>query len=182
MINTLTARGNMFELAMKPISKSEFKELMKKGRNSDLYRELYEATTLENDLYGFQMVQGKPNLELYLNDSSLELKRTLGVEYEITYLPVDGFVQSIKGAESHYFVSETGFKSGHSELKFRGEFRKSELRFEVERSGLFNGTCSSIMSPTYKGQYLELVWNWSGYKKSYILSSKGKVFEITNPL
>jgi len=181
MINTLTARGNMFELAMKPISKLEFKELKKKGGESDLYQELYEATTLENDLYGFKMIQGKPNLELYLNDTSLELRRTLGVGYEITYLPVDGYVQPIKGIESYYFVSETGFKGGHSELKFKGEFRQSELRFEVERRGLFNGTCSSIMSPTYRGQYLELVWNWSGYKRNYILSSKGKVFEITSP-
>jgi hypothetical protein len=178
MINNLTARGTMFEMAMTPITKPQFKELMKKGRKTDLYGELYEAITLENILYGFKMNQGKANLELYLNGASLDLRRTLGTNYEITYLPVDGKVDPIKGLESYYFVSETGFKSGHSELQFKGEFRQSELRFEVERVGLFDKTYSSIMNPTYRGQYLDLVWNWSGYKRSYILSSKGKRYEI----
>ncbi|MBU3600096.1 hypothetical protein ICN28_06160 [Polynucleobacter sp. 30F-ANTBAC] len=180
MINTLTARGRMFEISIKPISKMEFKELYKKGRKTELYKQLYEATTFENDLYGFQMDKGRGNLEMYLNGVSLELKKTLWMKYEITHLPVDGSIHPISGVQEYYFVSETGFVSGESELKFKGEYRGDELRFEVERRGLFDKTCSSILNPTYRGQYLSLIWNWSGYKNQYLITSKGKRYPLIN--
>lgn len=60
------------------------------------------------------------------------------------------------------------------------EFDPRELRFEVCRQGMFNGTVCSTISPTYKNQSFELMWNWSGYSSDYIITSKGKCYDLEN--
>lgn len=53
MKNQLLARGKMFGLAFKPISKTELKELVKYGRSSDLYKNIREANNNKKAYYGF---------------------------------------------------------------------------------------------------------------------------------
>ena len=55
MKNQLLARGKMFGLAFKSITRAEFKELMKNGRTGDLYEGLKEANNNEKAHYGFSL-------------------------------------------------------------------------------------------------------------------------------
>ena len=72
MKNQLQARGKMFGLAFKSITKAEFKELMKTGRAGALYESLKEANNNEEAHYGFYQLEGKPSFDMFLNEASLE--------------------------------------------------------------------------------------------------------------
>jgi len=178
MKNQLLARGKMFGLAFKSISKADFKELMKNGRSEGLYESLKEANNNENAHYGFYQWEGKPSFELYLNEASLGLKKAYKTQYEIKSLPVDGSSGKLKGAEQFFYVTEKGFKNGNSHFDFEEDFEPRELRFEVSRRGMFNRTICSLINPTYKGQSFNLIWNWSGYNSDYILTSRGNLHKL----
>jgi hypothetical protein len=178
MKNQLLARGKMFGLAFKSITKSEFKELMKNGRKGDLYLSLKEANKNEEAHYGFFQWEGKPSFELYLNEASLELKKAYRTDYEITSLTMEGSSKKLKGAEQFLYVTEKGFKNGNSYLDFEEEFDPKELRFQVSRRGMYNGTMCSLINPTYKHQDFDVCWNWSGYSSDYIITSKGNLHEL----
>jgi hypothetical protein len=178
MKNKLLARGKMFGLAFKSITKDEFKELMKSGRSGDLYKNLKEANNNEIAHYGFYQWEGKPSFELYLNEAPIGLKKALHTDYVRTYLPVEGSYKKKTGSEEFFYVSETGFKNGDSELEFDGNFEPSELKFEYKRYGLYNGTICSIISPVYRGQYFRYFWNWSSFRSDYIISTKGKLHQL----
>jgi len=180
MKNQLMARGKMFGLSFKPISKAEFKELTKFGRSGALYESLKVANNNEEAYYGFYQWEGKPFFELFLNEASLGLKKAYKTQYEIKSLPVDGSSEKLKGAELFFFVTEKGFKNGKSHLDFEEDFDPCELRFEVSRRGMFNGTICSLINPTYKGESFNLIWNWSGYSSDYIITSKGKCYDLNN--
>ena len=53
MNNQLLARGKMFGLAFKTISRADFIELMKSGRSGKLYEDLKQVNNNENGHYGF---------------------------------------------------------------------------------------------------------------------------------
>ena len=180
MKNKLLARGKMFGLAFESITRAEFKELMKNGRSGDLYERLKEAYNNDKAHYGFYQWEGKPSFELYLNEASLGLKKAYKTQYEIKSLPVNGSSGKVKGAEQFFYVKEKGFKKGDSHIEFDEEFDPRELRFEVCRQGMFNGTVCSTISPTYKNQSFELMWNWSGYSSDYLITSKGKCYDLLN--
>ena len=178
MKNQLLARGKMFGLAFNSISRAEFKELMKIGRSGDLYEGLKSANNNENAHYGFYQWEGKPSFELYLNDISLGLKKAYKTQYEIKSLPVDGSSGKLKGVEQFFYVTEKGFKNGNSHLDFDEDFDPRELRFEVSRRGMFNGTICSLINPTYGDKSFNLIWNWSGYSSDYIITSKGNLHKL----
>lgn len=180
MKNQLLARGKMFGLAFKSISRTDFKGLIKNGRSGDLYESLKEANNNEKAHYGFYQWEGKPSFELYLNEASLGLKKAYKTQYEIKSLPVNGSSGKLTGAEQFFYVTEKGFKNGNSHFDFDGDFDPRELRFEVSRQGMFNRTMCSIINPTYKNQTFELMWNWSGYSSDYIITSKGKCYDLQN--
>jgi hypothetical protein len=180
MKNQLLARGKMFGLAFKSITRAEFKELIKNGRTGDLYEGLKEANNNEKAHYGFYQWEGKPSFDVLLNKTSLELKKAYKTEYEIKSLPVDGSSGKLKGVEQFFNVTEKGFKNGNSYFDFDGEFDPRELRFELSRRGMFNGTICSLISPTYRGQSFNLIWNWSGYSSDYIITSNGKCYDLQN--
>ena len=178
MKNQLLARGKMFGLAFKSISKAEFKELMKNGRSGGLYESLKEANNNENAQYGFYQWEGKPSFELYLNEASLGLKKAYKTQYEIKSLPVDGSSGRLRGVEQFFYVTEKGFKNGNSHFDFDEDFDPRELRFEVSRRGMFNRTICSLINPTYKSKSFNLIWNWSGYSSDYILTSRGNLHKL----
>jgi hypothetical protein len=180
MKNQLIARGKMFGLSFKPISKAEFKELTKFGRSAGLYRSLKEANNDEIAHYGFYQWEGKPSFELYLNEAPIGLKKALHTDYVRTYLPVEGSSKKKIGIEEFFYVSETGFKSGNSELEFNGDFKPSELKFEYKRYGLYNGTIFTVIHPIYKDQYFNYSWNWSSFSSDYLISTKGKCYDLNN--
>jgi len=178
MINKLVAVGKMFELAISPITKSEFKKLMELGRECKLYQDLRESNTSDIESFGFYLVDRKPTFEMYINGEPLNLEVTLRKDYEMIYEPVYGETKPSKGRETFYFITERGFKNGHSGLEFKGEFNKRKLTFRVERQGLQNGMVCSVVTPYYDLKPLDFYWNWSGFESDYILSSKGKVFQL----
>lgn len=178
MKNQLLARGKMFGLAFKSISKADFKELMKNGRSGGLYESLKEANNNEKAHYGFYQWEGKPSFDVLLNKTSLELKKAYKTRYEIKSLPVDGSSGLLKGAEQFFYVTEKGFKKGNSHFDFDEDFDPRELRFEVSRRGMFNRTICSLIKPTYKSESFNLIWNWSGYSSDYILTSKGRCYDL----
>ena len=180
MKNKLLAQGKMFRLSTTPVSKVEFKELMKTGRAGELYESLNKTRNNENDLYGFYQVEGKPLFEIKLNEAPIGLKKTLFTDYERTYLPILGSSKKKTGTEEFIYVSESGFKNGNSELEFDGDFEPSELKFQYKRFGLFNGTIFTIINPTYKDQYFNYIWNWSCFSSDYIISTKGKLHQFPN--
>jgi hypothetical protein len=104
MNNQLLARGKMFGLAFKSISRTDFKKLIKNGRSGDLYESLKEVNNNEKAHYGFYQWEGKPSFELYLNEASLGLKKAYKTQYEIKSLPVDGSSGKVKGAEQFFYV------------------------------------------------------------------------------
>jgi len=178
MKNQLIARGKMFGLSFKPISKAEFRELTKFGRSGALYESLKVANNNEEAHYGFYHWVGKPSFDLYLNEASLGLKKAYKTQYEIKSLPVDGSSGKLKGVEQFFYVTERGFKNGNSYFDFDGEFDPRELRFEVSRRGMFNRTICSLINPTYKSEPFNLIWNWSGYSSNYFITSKGNVYPL----
>jgi hypothetical protein len=178
MKNKLLAQGKMFRLSTTPISKIEFKELMKTGRTGELYESLKTTRNNENDLYGFYQVEGKPSFEIKLNEAPIGLKKALFTDYERTYLPILGSSKKKTGTEEFIYVSESGFKNGNSELEFDKDFEPSELKFQYKRFGLFNGTIFTIINPTYKDQYFSYIWNWSSFSSDYIISTKGKLVTL----
>lgn len=178
MKNQLIAQGKMFRLSTKPISKTEFKELMVNGRKGDLYESLKTVRNDENDLYGFYQWEGKPFFEIKLNGTPIGLKKALQTDYVRSYLPVLGSPKKKVGPEEFIYVSESGFKNGNSELEFDGEFDPSGLKFEYRRYGLYNGTVFSIINPVYKGSYFKYIWNWSSFKSDYIITTKGKCYDF----
>jgi hypothetical protein len=97
-----------------------------------------------------------------------------------TYLPVQGSSKKKTGIEEFFYVSETGFKNGNSELEFNGNFKPSELKFEYERYGLYNGTIFTVINPIYKDQYFNYSWNWSSFNSDYLISTKGKCYDLNN--
>jgi hypothetical protein len=178
MKNKLLAQGKIFRLSTTPISKVEFKELMKTGRTGELYESLKTTRNNENDLYGFYQVEGRPSFEIKLNEAPIGLKKALSTDYERSYLPVIGSSKKKTGTEEFIYVSESGFKNGNSELEFDGDFEPSELKFEYKRYGLFNGTIFTIIKPKYEDQYFDYVWNWSSFSSDYIISTKGKLYKL----
>ena len=180
MKNQLVARGKMFGLAFKSITKADFKDLMKYGRSGDLYENLRKANNNENADYGFYQWEGKPSFELYLNEASLGLKKAYKTQYEIKSLPVNGSSGKLKGAEQFFYVTEKGFKNGNSHVDFDEDFDPRELRFEVSRQGMFNGSICSLINPTYRNESFNLIWNWSGFHSDYLLSTKGKCYDLQN--
>jgi len=178
MKNKLLAQGKIFRLSTTPISKVEFKELMKTGRTGEQYESLKTARNNENDLYGFYQVEGKPSFEIKLNEAPIGLKKALLTDYERTYLPILGSTKKKTGTEEFIYVLESGFKNGNSELEFDGDFEPSELKFQYKRFGLFNGTIFTIINPTYKDQYFNYIWNWSSFSSDYIISTRGKLFTL----
>lgn len=180
MKNQLLARGKMFGMAFKSITKREFKELMKYGRSGEVYKNLREANNNEIAHYGFYQWEGKPSFELYLNEAPIGLKKAYKTQYEIKSLPVDGSCDKLRGAELFFYVTEKGFKKGNSHFDFEEDFDPCELRFEVRRRGMFNGTICSLINPTYKGEFFNLIWNWSGYSSDYIITSKGQCYDLNN--
>ena len=178
MKNQLLARGKMFGLAFKSITRTEFKELMKNGRTGDLYEGLKEANNNEKAHYGFYQWEGKPSFDVLLNNTSLELKKAYKTQYEINSLPVDGSSGRLKGVEQFFYVTEKGFKNGNSHFDFDEDFDPRELRFEVSRRGMFNGTICSLINPTYRGKSFNLIWNWSSYTSDYIITSKGNLHKL----
>ncbi len=178
MKNKLLAQGKMFRLSTTPISKVEFKELMKMGRTSELYESLKTTRNNENDLYGFYQLEGKPLFEIKVNEAPIGLKKALLTDYERTYLPILGSSKRKMGPEEFIYVSESGFKNGNSELEFEGDFEPSELKFEYRRYGLYNGTIFSIINPKYKNHYFDYIWNWSSFSSDYIITTKGKLYQF----
>lgn len=178
MKNKLLAQGKMFRLSTTPVSKGEVKELMKTGRTGELYESLKTTRNNENDLYGFYQVEGKPSFEIKVNEARIGLKKALLTGYERTYLPVIGSSKKKTGSEEFFYVSESGFKNGNSELDFDGDFEPKELRFEYKRYGLFNGTIFTIINPVYKNQYFNYLWNWSSFSSDYIITTKGKCYDF----
>lgn len=178
MKNKLLAQGKMFRLSTTPVSKVEFKELMRTGRTGELYESLKTTRNNEDDLYGFYQVEGKPLFELKINEARIGLKKTLFTDYERTYLPILGSSKKKTGTEEFIYVSESGFKRGNSELEFEGDFETSELKFQYKRYGLFNGTIFSIINPFYKDQHFNTVWNWSSFSSDYIITTKGKCYDF----
>ena len=178
MKNQLLARGKMFGLAFKSITRDEFKELIKNGRTGSLYETLKEANNNEKALYGFYQLEGKPSFELYLNEASLGLKKALKTDYVRTFLPIQGSSSKKTGKEEFIYVSETGFKNGNSEYEFDGCFEPSELKFKYKRYGLYNGTIFTVIKPTYQGNDFKYIWNWSSFSSDYIISTKGKLYQL----
>jgi hypothetical protein len=180
MKNQLIARGKMFGLAFKSINRAEFKELMRNGRAGDLYKSLMKGNNDEIAHYGFYQWNGKPSFEIYLNDTPLGLKKAYKTKYEIKSLPVNGSSEKQKGAEEFFYVTEKGFKNGNSLLEFNEEFDPRELRFEVSRRGLFNGVICTLINPTYRNESFSQIWNWSGFHSDYLVSTKGKCYDLQN--
>jgi hypothetical protein len=178
MKNKLLAQGKMFRLSTTVITKVELKELMKTGRAGELYESLETTRNNENNLYGFYQVEGKPSFEIKLNEAPMDLKKTLSTEYERTYLPILGSSKKKTGTEEFFYVSESGFKKGNSELEFDRDFEPKDLKFQYKRFGLFNGTIFTIINPTYKDQYFNYIWNWSSFSSDYIISTKGKLHQF----
>ena len=179
MKNQLLARGKMFGLAFKSITRDEFKELTKNGRTGSLYETLREANNNEKAHYGFYQWEGKPSFELYLNEASLGLKKALKTDYVRTFLPIQGSTIKKTGKEEFIFVSEAGFKNGNSEYEFDGCFDPSELKFEYKRYGFYNGIIFTVIKPTYQGNDFKYIWNWSTFSSDYIISTKGNLYQIT---
>jgi len=180
MKNQLIARGKMFGLAFKSITRDEFKELMKNGRTRDLYESLKEANNNENAHYGFYQWNGKPSFELYLNEASLGLKKAYKTQYEIKSLTVDGSSGKLRGIEQFFYVTEKGFKKGNSHFDFDEDFDPRELRFEVSRRGMFNGAICSLINPTYRNESFNHIWNWSEFHSDYLVSTKGQCYDLQN--
>lgn len=180
MKNQLIARGKMFGLAFKSITRDEFKELMKNGRTGDLYESLKEANNNEKAHYGFYQWEGKPSFELYLNEVSLGLKKALKTDYVRTFLPIEGSSSKKTGKEEFIYVSEKGFKNGNSEYELDGNFEPCDLKFEYKRYGLYNGTIFTVIRPTYQSKEFKYIWNWSSFSSDYIISTKGKLYQISS--
>ncbi|QWE28099.1 hypothetical protein [Polynucleobacter sp. AM-7D1] len=178
MKNQLQAHGKMFGLAFKSITKEEFNELIKTGRAGGFYKSLKESNNREIVHYGFFQWEGKPSFEIKVNEARMGLKKTLLTDYERTYLPILGSSKKTTGMEKFIYVSESGFKNGNSELEFDGDFDPKELKFEYKRYGLYNGTIFTVINPTYKGGYFNYIWNWSSFSSDYIISTRGKLFEL----
>ena len=182
MNNQLLARGKMFGLAFKSISRTDFKKLIKNGRSGDLYESLKEVNNNEKAHYGFYQWEGKPSFELYLNEASLGLKKALKTDYVRTFLPIQGSSTKKTGREEFIYVSENGFKNGNSEYELDGYFEPSDLKFEYKRYGLYNGTIFTVIRPTYQGKDFKYIWNWSSFSSDYIITTKGKLHQISSSI
>lgn len=178
MKNKLVAQGKVFRLSTTPVSKSEVKELLKTGRTGELYKSFKTTRNNENDLYGFYQFDGKPLFEIKVNETLIGLKKALFTDYERTYLPILGSSMKKTGSEEFFYVSESGFENGNSELEFEGDYEPSELKFEYKRFGLFNGTIFSIINLIYKDQYFNYIWNRSNFSSDYIISTRGKLYQF----
>lgn len=178
MNNKLLIVGKMFQLTVQPITKSDFKKLVKEGYGCDLYEQLRGDAISKIEVSGYYLYDGKPTFEVFINDEPINLGRSFKSDYEITYLPVIGETKPMKGREEFFFVTEHIYKNGHSGLDLDDEFTHRDLTFTIERQGLFNKLVCSTITPFYKGKVLEFYWNWSGYDSSYIITSKGRTLTI----
>lgn len=178
MVNKLLVVGRMYELSVQPISKKQFDTLMKRGRSCELYDYLREQAGGTIKASGYYSKDGVPRFEVYVNDEPIGIEKKFKTDFEITYLPVHGSTQPLKGRERYFFITEQGYKNGHSGLDLSEEFNIRDLSFVVEREGLPNKMVCNTISPVYKGQELEFYWNWSGYESTYIVSTKGKIYNL----
>lgn len=182
MRNQLHAHGKMFELSIKPLKRAQFKRLLKNGRSGKLYKSLKEAHDFENVLYGFYQWEGKPSLEIFLNDIPMDLEETLKTGFSVTYFPVEGSKSPMDGKEQFFYVVERGYKECCWNFDLDEEFNPKKLKFEVERWGMFNGAIGSVINPTYNGIPFEFISSWTNFQSDYILSSKGELYELAGGL
>ena len=178
MTNKLVVIGRMYELSIQPITKKQFDTLTKRGRECELYDYLSEQAGGSIESSGYYTKDGFPTFEVYVNDKPLGIEKRFKTDFEITYLPVHGSTQPTKGREKFFFITEKGYKKGHTGLVIEEEFNERNLTFVVERQGLPNKMVCNTISPMYKGQELEFDWNWSGYESSYIVSTKGIHYDL----
>jgi hypothetical protein len=178
MTNKLLIVGRMFELTLQPITRNDFKKLMKEGYDGDLYDQLRSDALSNSEVSGYYLYDSKPTFEVYINDEPINLSKSFKNDYEITYLPVIGETKAKIGREEFFFVTEHIYKQGHSGLHLNEDFNKRDLTFTVERQGLYNKMICSTITPYYQGKELEFYWNWSGYDSSYIITTKGRTLPI----
>ncbi len=170
--------GRMYDLSIQPITKKQFDVLTKRGRECELYDYLSEQAGGSIEASGYYTANGFPTFEVYVNDQPLNMEQRFKTAFEITYLPVHGSTQPLRGRERNYFITEKGYKNGHTGLDIEDEFNERHLTFVVQRQGLPNKMICNTITPMYKGQELEFYWNWSGYESSYIVSTKGNVYDL----
>jgi hypothetical protein len=178
MTNKLLIVGRMFELTLQPITRDDFKNLMKEGYNCDRYEQLRSDALSNSEVSGYYQYDSKPSFEVYINDESINLSKSFKHDYEITYLPVVGETKTKKGREEFFFITEKIYKNGHSGLDLDREFNKRDLTFTFKRQGLYNKLICSTITPYYQGRELDFYWNWSGYDSSYIITSKGRTLQF----
>lgn len=177
-MNRLEAYGDMFEFAVMPITRGDFKKLVKNGRSSRLCDRLIEANNNESALYGFYQFEGRPTFELYLNDSPLGLAKGFKTAYKQIFHPIDGCNDAAGGKEQFFFVTERGHRKGSCQLEIDADFNARKLEFHFERYGLYNGTMCTVINPTYDGQEFEFISSDTNFESSYIISSKGQTYCI----
>lgn len=181
MTNKLLVVGRMYELSIQPITTKQFNTLKECGRECKLYDKLMDKAGKAIQASGYYSKDGFPTFEVYVNEKPLGIEKRFKTDFQITYLPVYGSTRPHEGRERYYLITERDYKNGHSGLEFQGEFNDRDLSFVINRDGLPTRMICNTITPIYRGQELEFEWNWLGYESSYIVSSKGKHFDLTQP-
>lgn len=172
MFHKIEALGPMVALDLRPITSEDLRGLdlqIDRGRKAGDLRST--ALPIETTV-GFELEEFSPRMSLRLNGRPLTYERSMVEDFEFTYLKLSGSIRPLDGPEQFYLVLERRLSLGRAELVFGGRFQPMELRFEVERFGMFDGSVKSILSPTYKGQYLQAAWTAPYKSICYVVSSK----------
>ncbi len=178
MTNKLVVIGRMYDLSIQPITKKQFTTLTSQGKGCELYNCLSDRAGESIEVSGYYTVDGFPTFEVYVNNEPLNIEKRFKTDFEITYLPVHGSTQALSSREKYFFITEKGYKNGHTGIEIDEEFKERKLTFVVERQGLPNRMICNTIIPIYDAQELEFYWNWSGYESSYIVSTKGNVYHL----
>lgn len=172
MFHKIEALGPMVALEVRAITSEELRRLdpqVDLGRKASDLR----STSLPIETtFGFELEEFSPRMSLRLNGRPLTYERSIVEDFEFTYLKLSGSIRPLDGAEQFYLVLERRLNFSRAELVFGGRFQPMELRFEIERFGMFDGSVKSILSPTYKGQYLQAAWTAPYRSICYVVSSK----------
>lgn len=162
-MNKLSIIGQMTELVLKPITRSEFKTLKQEGVEGHLYDRLIKETDREPSYsFGYSTLAHGSNFEVYLNNEPLHIKRSVIKCFRGIHKPI------VHIKDSWNLVTQRTYSEGLSVLELDDDFDPSHLAFERKRCKI-SGIGFSVVVPSYLDQPIPFISAWTDRESNFIV-------------
>lgn len=151
-MSKITATGFECDVMVLEITKTQFSQLAKSGRNCKAWENLHDDLMNQALLYGFTFDVQSINFEVHVGGKN----RTGLAVTALSQIPAASIVrQSVSSPKGHYLVRDTWTTDARWSLETKERFNPKKLEFQVDEIAIPDGSYRSLVGISYDGVEME---------------------------